>query len=64
MSKTNVEVELVGGNGNAFAILGKVARAMRYAGVEKAVIDQYRKEAMGGDYDNLLAVTMDYVEVL
>lgn len=61
---TGIEVELVGQDGNAFAILGRVQRAMRRAGVEKEVIDQYAEEATSGDYDHLLATTMRYVEVV
>ena len=59
----NIEVQLVGEDGNAFAIMGKVQKAMRRAGVPKPEIDQYLKEAMSGDYDHLLQVTMEWVEV-
>ena len=55
-------VKLVGEDGNAFAIMGKVRRALKQAGQnEKA--EQYTKEATSGDYDHLLRVTMDYVDV-
>ncbi len=63
MPKTNVTVKLVGEDGNAFAIMGKVARELRRAGYDREFIDQYRQEAMAGDYNNLLQVTMTYVEV-
>ena len=63
MPKTNIEVELVGQDGNAFAIMGAVIKALRRNGYEN-LVDEYKKEAMSGDYDNLLRVTMDYVEVL
>lgn len=63
MTKTNVTVKIIGNDGNAFAILGAVQSAMRKAKVEKEVIDAYLKEAMSGDYDHLLCVTMDYVNV-
>ena len=62
-SITGVTVKLIGEDGNAFAILGNVHRAMRDAGVSQEVIDQYRDDATSGDYDHLLAVTMEYVEV-
>ena len=62
MPKTNVKVVLVGTDGNAFAILGMVKRALVQAGF-KELADQYMKEAQSGDYDNLLRVTMEYVEV-
>ena len=32
MAKTNVKVKLVGEDGNAFAILGKVIKALKRAG--------------------------------
>lgn len=62
MPKTNINVKLVGEDGNAFAILGKVKKALERAG-HKELAEQYMKEATAGDYDNLLRVTMDYVEV-
>jgi len=57
-----VEVKLVGEDGNAFAIMGKVRRALRKHGADKEYIDKYLKEAMSGDYDNLLMVTTKYVD--
>ncbi len=59
----NVEVELVGGDGNAFAIIGAVKKACRKAKIPSSVFEDYRKEAMSGDYDNLLRVTMEWFEV-
>lgn len=60
----DVEVNLIGQDGNAFAILGKVKTAMRRAGIDNSEINSYLKEAMSGDYDNLLATTMRYVTVV
>jgi hypothetical protein len=60
---TGIKVKLVGEDGNAFAILGKVTKEMRRAKVSQEVIDAYMKEAMSGDYDHLLQTTMKYVEV-
>ena len=59
-----ISVELVGGDGNAFAILGSVKRAMQRGGLPKEVIDKFREEAMSGDYDNLLTTCMRYVNVM
>ena len=56
-------VNLIGENGNAFSILGKVGRALREAGADVEYISKYQNEATAGDYDNLLQVTMEYVEV-
>lgn len=60
--KTNVRVKLVGEDGNAFAILGRVRKALREAG-HQDLADEYLKEAQSGDYSNLLRVTMEYVVV-
>lgn len=59
----HVSVTLVGEDGNAFAILGRVRRAMTQAGCTKDQVEAYLREATAGDYDNLLRVTMRYVEV-
>lgn len=58
-----VEVQLSGENGNAFVIMGRVTQAMRRAEVPKCEIEQYQEDAMSGDYDNLLQVTMKWVNV-
>ena len=55
-----VTVKLVGEDGNAFAILGRVRRALLRAELpEKA--KEYLARATSGDYDHLLAVTLEYV---
>ena len=64
MPKYDIEVELIGQDGNAFAVMGAVARALRRARVPSEEIDQYHKEAMSGDYDNLLRVTAEWVEIV
>ncbi len=64
MPKTDIEVRLVGEDGNAFAIMGKVSSALRRAGYDKDFINQYQTEATSGDYNKLLQVTMEYVTVL
>jgi len=56
-------VKLIGQDGNAFFILGTVREALKKAGATKEYIDQYMKEAKSGDYNHLLRVTMEYVEV-
>jgi len=59
----DVTVKLVGSNGNAFAILGKTKGALKQAGHRQAA-EEYMKEATAGNYDNLLQVTMEYVNVI
>jgi len=58
-----ITVELIGEDGNAFMILGKVRNALRKSGIAKEEIDQFTTEATSGDYDNVLATVMDWVEV-
>jgi hypothetical protein len=57
----DVQVQLSGEDGNAFAILGRTASALRRAGVPKEEIDEYLAEATSGDYDHLLQTTMGWV---
>jgi hypothetical protein len=59
-----IEVELTGGDGNAFAVMGAVQRAMRRHPEAKNDIAEFQKEAMSGDYDHLLMTCMEYVTVL
>lgn len=56
------EYTLVGIDGNAFSIMGYVSNAMRECKFTRAEIDTYRNEAMAGDYDNLLVVSMKYID--
>lgn len=64
MTQTGIEVELIGRDGNAFYILGAVVKAMRRHGIPESTIDAYLTEAKSGDYDNLLRVTGEYVEIV
>jgi hypothetical protein len=60
----NIKVRLVGGDGNAFAILGTVIKAMRRGGVKNDQIELFQEEATSGDYNHLLATCMKWVDVL
>jgi len=57
------EVKLVGEDGNAWSIMGRVSKALRNAGADKEYIDEYTKKSTSGDYDNLLRIAMEYVDV-
>jgi hypothetical protein len=63
MPKYDVEVQLSGNDGNAFAVMGAVKSALKEAGASKDELDQYLADSMSGDYDNLLRVAMEWVEV-
>jgi hypothetical protein len=56
-------VKLIGQDGNAFSIMGNVKRALKRASADKEYIDEYLKEATSGDYNHLLNVSMQYVNV-
>ncbi len=58
-----VNVRLVGEDGNAFSIIGRTTKAMRRAGIPKDEIDAFTKEATSGDYDNVLRTVMATVSV-
>ena len=56
----NVNVRLVGEDGNAFFIIGRASGAARRAGVPAEEIAAYQKQAQRGDYDNVLRTTMEW----
>ena len=56
-------VRLVGEDGNAYAILGRVQRALKAAGWSKGERDAFFAEATSGNYDHLLATVMKYLDV-
>jgi hypothetical protein len=58
-----VIVELTGMDGNAFAVLGKVGKALKHAKLEKEEVEAFYAEATSGDYDHLLQTCMRWVTV-
>ena len=56
------KVRLVGTDGNAFSIIGKVSAALRKAGLGDQV-EKFQEEAVSGDYDNVLITAMKYADV-
>jgi hypothetical protein len=59
----DVKVTLVGNDGNAFAIMGAVQKALRKAGVSQEELNEYYKESTSGDYDHLIQTAMRWVKV-
>ena len=53
--------DLVGVDGNAFAIMGYVANALRREGLGSLKNEFYTK-AQSGDYDNVVATALEYIE--
>ena len=62
-TKFDIDVELTGVNGNAFVIIGTVARALRKGGATPEQIKEFQSEATSGDYDHLLQTCMKWVNV-
>ena len=60
---SQVRVALVGEDGNAFAILGRVREAMHQSHIASNEIEVFTKEAMSGDYDHLLQTVINTVSV-
>jgi hypothetical protein len=58
----HVTVQLTGQDGNAYAILGRVRRALTRADVPEEEIDEFTKRAMSSDYSHLLQVVMETVD--
>ena len=58
-----ISVKLVGEDGNAFSILGRVRAALKVAGATPEELDEYVRQATSGDYYELLAVTGRWVNV-
>jgi len=57
-----VELDLVGLDGNAFALMGKFSREARKQGWTKEEVDLVLNECTSGDYDNLLATLIAHTE--
>jgi len=57
-----MKYDLVGVDGNAFAVMGYTARALKNEGLYDKVAEM-RDKAMSGDYSNLICVCMDYVDM-
>jgi hypothetical protein len=60
---SNIEVDLIGQDGNAFAILARVKKVLKANGVSKKEIDAFMEEAMSGDYNHLLSTVMKTVTI-
>lgn len=59
----HVHVKLVGEDGNAFAILGRVQRELRRGGATPEQVKEFFDEATSGDYNVVLATVMKWVTV-
>jgi hypothetical protein len=57
-----INVPLVGEDGNAFAILGRCSQAMKRAGVSSEERTEFMTQAQSGDYDNLLRTVVEWFD--
>jgi len=58
-----VVVELTDTDGNAFAIISKVRRALCRGGVPTPEVHTFVEQVMSGNYDNVLITCMQWVTV-
>lgn len=59
----NISIPMVGEDGNAFSILGRVKRIMRRADLPDSEWEAFHTEATSKDYDHLLMTVMRWFEV-
>ena len=58
------EVQLSGEDGNVFFIIGRVSKALKRAGVPEMATEYQEKATSSGCYDEVLALTMEYVDTI
>ena len=56
LRQTGIKVQLIGADGNAFAMIGLVRRALRQAGYGEDFVRAFMDDAASSDYQHLLAV--------
>lgn len=60
----NVEVELIGQDGNAFMIIGLTTRALKKAGIPAAEVVEFQRQCFASEsYDALLRLVQATVQV-
>lgn len=57
-----MKYDLVGVDGNAFAVMAYVLKAMKECKMSKEEQSDYQTKAMSGDYNNLLAVSVEMID--
>lgn len=57
-----MKYDLVGVDGNAFAVMAYVLKAMKECKMSKEKQSDYQTKAMSGDYNNLLAVSIGMID--
>ena len=64
MNKQNKPVcKLVGTDGNAFSIIGKVSQTLKKSGLREQATEFTKKAFGAGSYNEVLQLCMEYVDV-
>ena len=63
MPKTSIKVRLTGTDGNVFALISRVSKALREGGHPELVTEMQGKVFSCASYDHALQIFMEYVEV-
>ena len=58
-----MKYDLVGVDGNAFAVMNYVLKAMKECKMSKEEQSDYQTKAMSGDYNNLLAISIETIDL-
>jgi len=59
----DLNVKMVGEDGNVFAIIGRVSRALKRAGHREAANEFVEKAISSKSYDEVLCLVMEYVDI-
>ena len=62
MAKTNIEVKIIGADGNVYNLLGICRRALQKAS-RMDLWDEFYAVATSGDYNHALATIAEYFEI-
>ena len=61
MAKFSATIDYLSIDGNAYSIMGHVAKAIRKSGGTEADVSEYHDDATSGDYEHLLATSLAYI---
>ena len=62
MAKTDIEVKIIGADGNVYNLLGICRRALQKAR-RMDLWDEFFAETTSGDYNHVLATIAEYFEI-
>lgn len=58
------ECKLIGEDGNVFNVIGLVSKSLKNAGLKKEASEFCDRAFSSGSYDEVLRLSMEYVEVI